>query len=184
MNKSSLRRGVVLFPIVAASLGGCVWKSDYDAVVAQNNQLKQQVSSLQAQNAAAASQVGRLQGAVLYTLEGDLLFPPGGYQVSEAGKKLIGRVATKLAADQQQKIVVVGYTDNTPIGSALAAQGITTNEMLSQKRAEAVMQVAISQGVKSDMLSAEGRGDADPVASNSTPAGRAKNRRVEFRAAQ
>ena len=183
MSTTSLKRGLVLLPLVAPILGGCVWKSDYDALQAQNNQLKQEIASLQAQNAAAAHQVGRLQGAVLYTLEGDLLFPPGGFQVTEAGKQLIGRVASQLAAGQTQKIVVVGYTDNTPIGPDLARQGITSNEILSQKRAEAVMQVAISQGVKADLLSAEGRGAADPVAPNNTPAGRAKNRRVELRAA-
>jgi chemotaxis protein MotB len=183
MMTRTLKRCAPLLPLAALLLGGCVWKSDYDAVVAQNNQLKQQVASLQAQNAASANQVSRLGGAVLYTLEGDLVFPPGGYQVSEAGKKLIGRVASQLAANQTQHIVVVGYTDNTPVGPELAAQGVTSNEILSQKRAEAVMQVAISQGVKADLLSAEGRGAADPVASNSTPAGRAKNRRVELRAA-
>jgi chemotaxis protein MotB len=180
---SSLKRGMVLLPLIAPILGGCVWKSDYDAAVAQNNQLKQEVASLQAQNAAASHQVNRLGGAVLYTLQGDLLFPSGGYQVSDAGKKLIGRVASQLAATQTQHIVVVGYTDNAPIGPALAQQGITSNQILSQKRAEAVMQAAIEQGVKPELLSADGEGDADPVASNDTPAGRAKNRRVELRAA-
>ena len=183
MSMSYLKRGVVLLPLIAPILGGCVWKSDYDALQAQNDQLKQQVASLQAQNAASAQQVGRLQGAVLYTLQGDLLFRPGGYEVSDAGKKLIGRVASKLAANQTQKVVVVGYTDNTPVGPDLIRQGITSNQILSQKRAEAVMQVAISQGVKPDLISAEGMGDADPVASNDTPAGRAKNRRVELRGA-
>jgi flagellar motor protein MotB len=183
MTTSMLKRGAVMLPLVVPLLGGCVWKSDYDAVQAQNNQLKQEVASLQAQNAAASHQVGRLQGAVLYTLQGDLLFQPGGYQVSEAGKQLIGRAASKLAATQSQKVIVVGYTDNTPIGPDLAREGITSNEILSQKRAEAVMAVAISQGVKADMISAEGRGDADPVAPNTTPAGRAKNRRVELRGA-
>jgi chemotaxis protein MotB len=183
MPLNTLKRGVLLLPLVAPILGGCVWKSDYDSLQSQNDQLKQQVASLQAQNTAAAGQVGRLQGAVLYTLQGDLLFKPGGYQVSDAGKQLIGRVASQLAATQSQKVVVVGYTDNTPIGPDLARQGITSNEILSQKRAEAVMQVAIGDGVKADMLSAEGRGDADPIASNATPAGRAKNRRVELRGA-
>ena len=181
MNMTSLKRTTLLLPLLAPLLlTDCVWKSDYNAVVAQNNQLKQQVASLQAQNSAAANQVGRLQGAVLYTLEGDLVFAPGSYQVSAGGKQLIGRVATKLAAEQTGKVVVVGYTDNTPIGPELARQGITSNQILSQKRAEAVMQVAISQGVKPELISAEGRGDTNPVAPNTTPAGRAKNRRVEL----
>jgi hypothetical protein len=67
MNRS-LKYSTLLLPIVVI-LGGCAWKSDYDAAVAENNQLKQQVASLQAQNAAAAHQVSRLGGAVLYTLQ-------------------------------------------------------------------------------------------------------------------
>ena len=61
----------------------------------------------------------------------------------------------------------------------LQRQGITTNQDLSQKRAEAVMQHMISQGVKKDMIEAKGWGDANPVAPNDTQEGRAMNRRVE-----
>ena len=48
------------------------------------------------------------------------------------------------------------------------------------KRAEAVMQYLITQGVKPDMITAQGRGEADPIASNKTAEGRAQNRRVEL----
>ena len=59
-------------------------------------------------------------------------------------------------------------------------QGVATNLILSQKRAEAVMHFMISQGVKSNLVSAQGFGEANPVASNDTPEGRAQNRRVEL----
>jgi chemotaxis protein MotB len=59
-------------------------------------------------------------------------------------------------------------------------QGITTNLILSQKRADTVMQYLISQGVKPNLVSAQGFGDANSVASNDTPEGRAQNRRVEL----
>ena len=78
------------------------------------------------------------------------------------------------------KIIVNGYTDNVPIGPGLMRQGITSNEVLSQKRADNVMQFMISRGVKPSLLSARGFGEADPVASNDTPEGRAQNRRVEL----
>jgi chemotaxis protein MotB len=52
--------------------------------------------------------------------------------------------------------------------------------VLSQKRADAVMQYLIAQGLKPDLVSAQGFGDANPVASNDTAQGRAKNRRVEL----
>jgi chemotaxis protein MotB len=64
--------------------------------------------------------------------------------------------------------------------SNLERQGITSNQDLSQKRAEDVMQFLISQGVKPELISAQGFGDANPVASNDTPQGRAQNRRVEL----
>jgi chemotaxis protein MotB len=59
-------------------------------------------------------------------------------------------------------------------------EGVTSNLILSQKRADTVMQYIISQGVKPNLISAQGFGDADPVASNDTPEGRAQNRRVEL----
>ena len=76
--------------------------------------------------------------------------------------------------------MVNGYTDNAPIGPELQKQGVTTNQELSQKRAESVMQYLISQGVKQDLVSAVGHGEADPVAPNDTAQGRAQNRRVEI----
>ncbi len=67
---------------------------------------------------------------------------------------------------------IAGYTDNT--GDA------ALNLALSQKRAEAVREAFIKYGADPDMLVAKGYGDADPIASNDTPEGRLKNRRIEY----
>ena len=67
---------------------------------------------------------------------------------------------------------IAGYTDNT--GDA----GL--NLALSQKRAEAVRAALIKYGADPDMLVAKGYGQADPIASNDTPEGRLKNRRIEY----
>lgn len=99
--------------------------------------------------------------------------------MSADGKDIVAKMAKTLAAGQQDKLVVNGYTDNAAIGAGLKQQGITSNLILSQKRADAVMQYMISQGVKQNLVSAQGHGDADPVASNDTAKGRAQNRRVE-----
>ena len=170
--------GVALLFVV--TLGGCVSRSDYDAVVAQNKQLQQQVAAQSAEVASKQQQINRLQGAIKYTVNSDLLFPSGGWQMSDAGKRIISGFAQKLAPTQENKLLVYGYTDNQPIGPALRNQGITSNEVLSQKRAENVMEFLISQGVKPDLVAAKGFGDANPIASNATAAGRAKNRRVEL----
>ena len=169
--------GSLLSPMI---LSGCVWKSDYDALQAQNQQLQQQVSAQSTEIATDKAQIARLQGAIKYTVNSDLLFPSGGWQMSARGKQIIANMAAKLAPTQQNKILVAGYTDNTPVGPELQRQGITSNEVLSQKRAENVMQYLISQGLKPDLVSAQGFGDTKPVASNDTAKGRSQNRRVEL----
>jgi chemotaxis protein MotB len=135
---------------------------------------------LTAQVSADKAQICRLQGAIKYTVNSDLLFPSGGWQMSDRGKQIIANMAAKLAPTQQNKILVGGYTDNAPIGPALKRQGITSNEILSQKRAENVMAFLISQGVKPDLVSAQGFGETNPIAPNDTAQGRAQNRRVEL----
>jgi chemotaxis protein MotB len=161
-------------------LTGCVSQGKYDALQTENQQLQQKVSTLSAENAAAKASVSRLQGAIKYTVNSDLVFAPGGWEMRPQGQKIIADLASKLAPTQTNKILVNGYTDNAPIGPALAAQGVTSNQILSQKRAETVMAFLISKGLSPDLVSAQGFGEASPVASNSTPKGRARNRRVEL----
>jgi chemotaxis protein MotB len=161
-------------------LTGCVSQSKYDDLQAQNQQLQQQNAALTDQVAAEKAAVSRLQGAVKYTVNSDLLFASGSWEIRPQGKEIISRLASKLAPTQTNKILVNGYTDNAPIGPGLKKQGVTTNEQLSQKRAESVAQFLISQGLKPDLVEAHGYGEANPVASNKTPKGRAANRRVEL----
>ena len=68
---------------------------------------------------------------------------------------------------------IAGYTDNT--GDA------ARNVVLSQRRADAVRQALVKSGANADMLVAKGYGSADPIASNDTPEGRLRNRRIEYR---
>jgi len=174
MTSPARHRLIVVSLLSTTVLTGCVvWKSDYEKLQAQNQQL-------QAQLATSQQQVSRLQGAIKYTANSDLLFAPGSWQMRPQGQKIIADFAKKLAPTQQNHLMVSGYTDNAPIGPALRQQGVTSNQELSQKRAEAVMQYLISQGVRPDLVSAQGFGDASPVAPNDTAQGRAQNRRVEL----
>jgi len=170
---SHVKLSALLLPFVAPMLlGACVSQGKYDELAAQNQQLQQQV-------AAERAHVSRLQGAIKYTVNSDLLFPSGSWQMSADGKEVIAKMAKSLAAEQQERLLVNGYTDNAAIGPGLKRQGITTNEALSQKRAKSVMQYMVSQGVKPNLVAAQGFGDAQPGATNNTPQGRAQNRRVE-----
>ncbi len=146
---------------------------------AQAAQSSAEIAALKKELAADKVQVTRLQDAIKYTVNSDLLFRSGSWEMSTQGQQIIAKLAPRLAPFQQSKIVVNGYTDNAPVGPALQRQGIPSNEVLSQKRAEAVMQYLIAQGVKPDLISARGFGEADPIAPNDTAQGRAQNRRVE-----
>ena len=174
MTSPASLRVIAVSLLSSTMLTGCVvWKSDYEKLQAQNQQLQSQL-------AASQQQVSRLQGAIKYTVNSDLLFAPGSWQMRPQGQKIIADFAKKLAPTQQNHLMVSGYTDNAPIGPALAREGVTSNQELSQKRADAVKQYLISQGVKPDLVAAQGFGDASPVAPNDTAQGRAQNRRVEL----
>ena len=156
------------------------YKQLQQSPAAQNAANTTEIAALQKERAADRAQVGRLQNAIKYTVNSDLLFRSGSWEMAPRGQEIIAKLVPKLAPSQQQKLVVNGYTDNAPVSPALQRQGVTSNEVLSHKRAETVMQYLISQGVKPDMISAQGFGEADPIAPNKTAKGRAKNRRVEL----
>jgi hypothetical protein len=80
----------------------------------------------------------------------------------------------KLANLQNAKVVVYGYTDNQPVGPQLQRAGINDNLTLSSRRAGAVVSYLVAQRVNPNIISAKGFGDTHPVASNDTPADRAK----------
>jgi chemotaxis protein MotB len=158
-------------------LAGCVSQQKYDALEGRYQQLNQTMSTEIANN---QMQITRLQGAIKVTVNGELLFPSGGWQMPASAQQTIAKMAPILAPMQQTTIVVNGYTDNTPIGPELMREGVTSNLILSQKRADNVMNFMVSQGVNPSLVTAQGFGDANPVASNDTAAGRAQNRRVEL----
>jgi OOP family OmpA-OmpF porin len=90
-----------------------------------------------------------------------------------ASAGVIKEISTALYKHPDMKLEIDGYTDST--GNA------SHNQDLSQRRAEAVMKVLVSQfGIDQSRLTAKGFGSKNPIASNNTPEGRAQNRRVEF----
>jgi chemotaxis protein MotB len=163
--------------ILTLLLSACVSQQKYDALQQRYNDLNQRMAS---EIGAKEMHIERLQNAIRVTVNDDLLFPSGDWQMPPQAQKTMGKMIPILAPMQQTKIVVNGYTDNVPIGPGLKRLGISTNLELSQKRADNVMNFMTSQGVNPSLVSAQGFGEADPVASNDTADGRAQNRRVEL----
>ena len=165
-------RAAIAAAFVAPSLAACVPQSDYDALARQNEKLR-------AQNQQLLAQVMALTQEATFVETGDVLFPLGGYQLSPAGEaELRGRIVPLLKGLQNAKVVVYGYTDNTPVGPPLQREGINDNLTLSSRRAGAVVSFLVAEGVDPNIISAKGFGETHPVASNDTAAGRAQNRRI------
>jgi type VI secretion system protein ImpK len=107
-------------------------------------------------------------------IRGDGFFNAGSADVSAGVMPLLSRIGQELARLPGQ-ILVTGHTDNQPIRSLR----YPSNWNLSQERAQSVKNI-LSGSVKPERIRSEGQADTKPVADNASPAGRAKNRRVEI----
>jgi type VI secretion system protein ImpK len=107
-------------------------------------------------------------------LRGDGLFASGSDRVLDRYAPVLARVADALNA-VEGNVLVSGFSDDQPIRSVR----FPSNWQLSQARADAVKKMIATRIARPERLRAEGRGDADPLAPNDSPANRARNRRVE-----
>jgi len=107
--------------------------------------------------------------------KGDDMFVPGRAKVSPGILPLLDKVADQIAK-VSGPVQVIGHTDNVPIKTAR----FPNNQMLSEERAASVADALQIRGVSASRLDISGKGDAEPVAGNKTPAQRAQNRRVEI----
>jgi OmpA-OmpF porin, OOP family len=102
-------------------------------------------------------------------------FQPGKARLTDDGRKQVEHATAMLQQYPDLKVVVEGHTD---------ARGKPKyNQALSERRARAVADVLIEQGVAANRITVHGYGESRPVADNKTEAGRAKNRRVDIVAA-
>jgi outer membrane protein OmpA-like peptidoglycan-associated protein len=139
---------------------------------AAGNILDRQAAELKKKDAATK----RTAEGILVQLREDLLFHWNSDVLKPEAVQHLAGIAEILARYPQNQIEVKGFTDST--GKA------AYNEALSLRRAEAVRKVLTQHGVKDAQVMAIGMGQQEPVASNATPEGRAKNRRVELHIAQ
>lgn len=105
-----------------------------------------------------------------------LNFETGTTQLTADSTQTVQNLTSIMKAYPNARFQISGYTDNT--GSAQA------NQTLSQQRAEAVRSMLINNGVSGDRISAAGFGEQNPIASNDTDEGRARNRRTELTVTQ
>src|SRR6516162_4907760 len=113
------------------ALAGCVSQQTYEAQVQKTDALQQKYDQLNQQMSSEIAHnemhIERLQNALRVTVNDQLLFPSGDWQMPADAQQSIAKIAKILAPMQQTKIGINGYTHNVPIGPGLVRQGVTSN---------------------------------------------------------
>ncbi|MEZ4853221.1 OmpA family protein [Flavobacterium sp.] len=119
-------------------------------------------------------------GKVYVSMENKLLFESGSWTVGSEGKKAVKTLGNVLAENPDISVLIEGHTDNDKITGTIGG-GIENNWDLSTKRATAIVNI-LSDNKKIDKknLTAAGRSEFAPLATNDTNEGKAKNRRIEI----
>ena len=118
-----------------------------------------------------------LKGVVYISLADNMLYKSGGFEVSDKAGETLSKIAKIIQDYNTYDVLIEGNTDNVPISQP----NIRNNWDLSALRASSVVQVLQNKySVDPKRLTAGGRGEYNPVADNSTPAGKAKNRRTQI----
>jgi len=127
----------------------------------RNAELQQQLAELNAKQS---------KRGMILTI-GDILFETGKSELKSGAISNLDKLAKFLNENQERKLIIEGFTDNT--GSD------EYNLALSQRRAESVQVYLLKKGIASDRMEVTGKGETNPVTSNDSAAGRQHNRRVE-----
>ncbi len=122
--------------------------------------------------------VEQKNGKVYVSMENKLLFSSGSWAVGAEGKRAVVEVGKVLAANPDIAVLIEGHTDDDPYNGS---GPIADNWDLSTKRATVIVSIlAENKGINQQNLTAAGRSEYAPVASNSSVDGKAKNRRIEI----
>jgi outer membrane protein OmpA-like peptidoglycan-associated protein len=152
----------VLGSILGATVGGAA-----GAVIGRRMDKQAEEMRRELPNA----QVERVGEGIKITFGSDILFDVNSYQLKPETKRQLTEFAQTLNKYEDTDIRIEGHADAT--GSD------ATNQTLSERRAQAVASFLESQGVKSSRIEEKGYGEAQPIADNTSEAGRSKNRRVD-----
>ena len=160
-SKGDRKKGAIIGAIVGATTGNAIGQT-----------LDQQAADLRRDLKNDQVDIMNTGSELIVTMPQDILFALDSAAVRSDLRRDLGVVAGNLQAYPNSTISIEGHTDNT--GTA------NYNRILSQRRANAVADILVNNGVPPARLYAVGRGENEPVASNLSVTGRAQNRRVEI----
>ena len=123
-----------------------------------------------------------LKGVVYISLADNMLYKSGSYEINDRAQETLSKIAKIIMDYKYYDVLIEGNTDNVPINTEAATmKNIRNNWDLSALRASSVVQYLINHfGVEPKRLTAGGRGEFNPVASNDTEVGKQRNRRTQI----
>lgn len=122
--------------------------------------------------------ISELQGRLTVNILDRVLFASGEAELKPEGEKVLSQVAGVLTQHTNRQIYVIGHTDNVPIRASAFSRYSSNWELSTARATSAVRYLAENANVDPARMAAVGYGEFHPVADNSTPEGRAKNRRI------
>ena len=164
---------------VGAVIGGAVGAGAGALIGKKMDKAKKEAEAVQNAQVEAVTDANGLE-AVKVTFDSGILFATGKADLSTTAKTSLFQFANVLKSNADCDVAVQGYTDNAGWKNSTAEQSQQKNLELSQQRAQSVTNYLLQQGVSpAQIRSTTGFGESNPVADNSTAAGKAQNRRVE-----
>ena len=144
---------------------------------AKMRELKDAISKALAQFEGKGLSIEQRDGKVYVSMENKLLFATGSWDVNSNGRQAVQELGKVLAENKEISVLIEGHTDNVPYASSGV---INSNWDLSTKRATAIINILVENpSIPKENLTAAGRSEYAPIASNATADGKAKNRRIE-----
>ena len=164
---------------VGAAVGGAVGAGAGALIGKHMDKVKAQAQAVENAQVEAVTDANGLS-AVKVSFDSGILFTTSSATLQQSAKNSLFQFANVLKTNTDADVAIQGYTDNAPWRNSTAEQSYQKNLTLSQQRAQSVSSYLLSLGVSpAQIKSVEGFGEANPVADNSTAAGKALNRRVE-----
>lgn len=164
---------------VGAAIGGAVGAGAGALIGKKMDKAKAEAEAVQNAQVESVTDANGLQ-AVKVTFDSGILFQTGKADLSATAKSSLQQFSQVLKNNTACDVAIQGYTDNTGWKNSTAAQSAEKNKALSLDRATSVSTYLQALGVSAAQIkSVEGLGEANPVADNSTAAGKEQNRRVE-----
>lgn len=122
--------------------------------------------------------ISELQGKLTVNIVDRVLFDSGEAELKPEGQQVLAQIATVLSEHPNRQVYVIGHTDNVPIRASVFSRYSSNWELSSARAIAAVRFLAEKAGVDPTRLASVGYGEYHPIADNSTPEGRARNRRI------